>query len=85
MLNYLSKCPLHAVASYDDAISLIRTPRLKQLPGEATLHHARTSHNHTRTNVIEMINILKAKGGEDGERCTLQCDTVYEHVDWPSW
>lgn len=61
--GYLSQSSLHTVSSYDDTISLIRTPGLKQLPWQTTLHHARTSHNDTRSHIFKLINILRRTGG----------------------
>ena len=55
---YLSQCSFNTVACNDDSIPLVSAPSLKQLPRQTALHHTRARHDHTRTNVIKLINVL---------------------------
>ena len=56
--SHLSQCSFNTVACDDDSIPLVSAPSLKQLPRQTTLHHARARHDHTRTNIIKLINVL---------------------------
>ena len=69
----LGQCSLDTVSSDDDSISLVSAPCLEELSGEATLHHTRTGHYHTRTHILKLVNTLSRReggreGGREGER-----------------
>ena len=48
--------------SNNDAVLGVWAPHLKQLPGQAALHHAGRRHDHTRPNVLKLVHPLKPKG-----------------------
>lgn len=58
-LLYLGKSPLHTIACNDDSVPLVCAPSLKQLSGEATLHHSRAGHDDTWTNIVKLIYVLQ--------------------------
>ena len=64
--THLSQCSLHAVAGNDDPVPLVGAPGLEQLPGEAALHHPGAGHDHTGTNVIKVLDILRRLVGTEG-------------------
>ena len=49
---------LYAVAGNDHSVPLVSAPALKELSGEAALHHPRRRHHHARTDVIKVIHAL---------------------------
>ena len=58
LLANLSQCPLHTVTSHYHPVPLVRTPGLKQLSGQPTLHHTRAGQDNTGTNVFKVLNVL---------------------------
>ena len=58
LLANLSQCSLHTVTGHYHPVPLVCTPGLKQLSGQPTLHHTRTGHDNTGTNVFKVLNVL---------------------------
>lgn len=55
----LGQGSLYAVAGDDHAVPLVSAPALKELSGEAALHHTRRRHHHAGTDVIKVIHALE--------------------------
>ena len=60
----LGERALHTVPRDDDAIPLVGAPALKELSGQAALHHARGGHHHAGPDVVEVIHALGRDGRE---------------------
>lgn len=49
---------LYTVSSDDHSVPLVGAPALKELSGQAALHHSRRCHDHAWTDVIKVIHAL---------------------------
>ena len=57
--QYFSQGSLHTVTSNDHTIPLVSAPRLEKLARQTALHHTRTGHDHTWTNVLKVLHTLQ--------------------------